>query len=342
MKKAEDRYNILIVEDNPGDYVLVEDFLEETNLVRKLHWAESFTHAKTQLSENEDGIDIILLDLSLPDKDGEELIREIQLYSKNIPIIILTGYPDADFAIKSLAWGVSDYLVKDVLNSTVLSKSILYNIERNKILVNLRKSEQRYSDLFHFSPLPMWVFDRETLKFLDVNDAAIEHYGYSYEEFLQMDITQIRPKEEKEMESLNKSLNIVKKPHHNLFHGEFCHIKKNGQKITVEIRSNGFNYKGRPAEIILVNDVTDRNRHIEAIEIQNEKLKDIAWTQSHVVRAPLARLMGLVKLLGEGRIEESNKENFYELIQNSAEELDEIIKGVVDQSQQIKINIDKK
>jgi PAS domain S-box-containing protein len=340
MKKADDRYNILIVEDNPGDYVLVEDFLEETNLVKKLHWVESFTQAKTQLSENEDGIDIILLDLSLPDKNGEELIRDIQLYSKNIPIIILTGYPDADFAIKSLAWGVSDYLVKDVLNSTVLSKSILYNIERNKILVNLRKSEQRYSDLFHFSPLPMWVFDRETLKFLDVNDAAVEHYGYSYFTFLNMDITQIRPKDE--ISSLNVELERGKSAFEKHTPKEFTHIKKNGQRIQVEILANNIKFKNRPAQLVLVNDVTERNKYIEAIEIQNEKLKDIAWTQSHVVRAPLARLMGLVKLLGEGRIEESNKENFYELIQNSAEELDEIIKGVVDQSQQIKINIEKK
>ncbi|WP_375579840.1 response regulator [Marivirga tractuosa] len=341
MQGTESRYNVLIVEDNLGDFVLFEDYLEETNLVQKLFRAEDFHSAKQILNENNREIDIIFLDLSLPDKKGESLIKEIQLFSQNQPIIILTGYSDADFAVKSLALGASDYLLKDVLNSTVLHKSIIYNIERNKILVNLRKSEQRYSDLFHFSPLPMWVFDRETLKFLDVNDAAIEHYGYSYEEFLQMDITQIRPKEEKEMESLNKSLNIVKKPHHNLFHGEFCHIKKNGQKITVEIRSNGFNYKGRPAEIILVNDVTDRNRHIEAIEIQNEKLKDIAWTQSHVVRAPLARLIGLVNLLGEGKIEEEKKQEFYKHIENSAMELDDIIKSVVEKSQQIEINKEK-
>lgn len=88
--------------------------------------------------------------------------------------------------------------------------------------------------------------------------------------------------------------------------------------------------------------MTERNKYIEAIEIQNNKLKDIAWTQSHVVRAPLARLMGLVKLLSDGRIEERKKNDFYELIQNSADELDEIIKGVVNKSQQFNINEDKK
>ncbi|HET8861076.1 response regulator [Marivirga sp.] len=334
MKGPDIRYNVLIIEDNPGDYVLIEDYLEETTIVKKLHWAENFNEAKKILTEN-NSIDIILLDLSLPDKDGEPLIKGIQLFSNNKPIIILTGYPDADFAIKSLALGASDYLLKDVLNSTVLHKSIIYNIERNKILVNLRRSEQRYSDLFHFSPLPMWVFDRETLNFLDVNDAAIAHYGYTYKEFLSMDITQIRAKAD--MPILVSALDKVKEAHENLYHGEITHIKKNGDYIRVEVRSNSFEYKGRPAEIILVNDVTERNQHIEAIEKQNDILKDIAWTQSHVVRAPLARLLGLVNLLSDGKIGESEKKDFYKYIQDSAEELDEIVKGVVSKSQQFDI-----
>jgi len=274
--------------------------------------------------------------LSLPDKEGEELIKDIQEISKKKPIIILTGYPDADFAIKSLTLGASDYLLKDVLNATVLQKSILYNIERNKIMVNLKDSEQRYSDLFHFSPLPMWVYDKETLQFLDVNDAAIEHYGYSYDEFLKMDITQIRPEED--MPALKNSMKKHRIPQKNTFHGEFTHRKKNGEKIRVEIRSNSFLFRGRTAQIILVNDVTERNRHIEAVEKQNEILKDIAWTQSHVVRAPLARLLGLVNAMNDDNVKESDKSIFYNHILKSAEELDDIIRSVVNKSQEVNIN----
>lgn len=340
MRGTEKRYNVLVVEDNPGDYVLIEDYLEEANLVLKLYRAESFRSAKETLSKYEQNIDIVLLDLSLPDKEGESLLTEIQLLSKNKPIVILTGYPDMDFAVKSLALGASDYLLKDVLNSTVLQKSIIYNIERNKILVNLRSSEQRYSDLFHFSPLPMWVFDRESLKFLDVNDAAIAHYGYTYKEFLSMDITQIRPQEE--MPILESALKLVKKKHETINHGEVTHLKKNGERVKVEVRSNGFEYKGKPAEIILINDVTERNQYVEAIEKQNKTLKEIAWTQSHVVRAPLARLLGLVNFLSDEEVPESKKKEFYQHIQRSAYELDEIIKSVVSKSQEIEINKDKK
>jgi len=336
MSKTQIRHNILVIEDNPGDFVLIEDFLQESTIIKNIKWAKDFKSATEVLKEQELQIDLIFLDLSLPDKEGEELINDIQVISKNIPIIILTGYQDADFAIKTLSLGASDYLLKDVLSATVLHKSILYNIERNKIMVNLKDSEQRYSDLFHLSPLPMWVFDKKTLKFLDVNDAAIEHYGYSYDEFLEMDISQIRP--ETELSKLDSALGLLRSPHPNIFHGEFSHFKKTGEAIKVEVRTNSFKYKGRTAEIALINDVTERNHHMEAIEKQNEILKDIAWTQSHVVRAPLARLLGLVNAMKDDKIKDSDKNIFYNHILKSAEELDEIVRYVVNKSQEVNIN----
>ena len=336
MSKTQSRYDILVVEDNPGDYVLVEDFLEETAIVKKLCWAEDFKSAVEILNEKGFQIDLIFLDLSLPDMAGEELIREIQKLTNNKPIIILTGYSDADFAVKSLSLGASDYLVKDVLNATILHKTIIYNIERNKILVNLKESEKRYSDLFHFSPLPLWVFDQDNLKFLDVNDASIFHYGYSYDEFLGMDITEVM--EEDSISDFKSALDALQDTHQNLFLGLQNHIKKDGEIIQVELRANSYLYNGRPAEIISIHDVTEKNRQIKAIEKQNEVLKDIAWTQSHVVRAPLARLMGLARALKDHELSDNDKEEFFNYLLNSADELDHIIKSVVDKSQAVNIN----
>ena len=61
---------------------------------------------------------------------------------------------------------------------------------------NLSETGQNYKDLFYMSPQPMWIFEAGTLKFLEVNDAAIKFYGYSREEFLKMDGAMILPKEE--------------------------------------------------------------------------------------------------------------------------------------------------
>ena len=81
-----------------------------------------FTLQKACYHKQKNNFDIIFLDLSLPDKNGLELVEEVENLANDKPIIILTGYQDANFAVKSLSLGASDYLVKDVLNPTVLSK----------------------------------------------------------------------------------------------------------------------------------------------------------------------------------------------------------------------------
>src|SRR5690606_8890710 len=74
-----------------------------------------------------------------------------------------------------------------------LYKSITYSIERKRIHTELNESQGKYRRLFQLSPLPMWVFNTDTLMFMDVNDAAVRHYGYTRAEFLTMMIQEIRP-----------------------------------------------------------------------------------------------------------------------------------------------------
>lgn len=339
MQKDAKIYHILVVEDNPGDYLLVEDYLDELLVTPTLIKAESFKEAHEILTDRQVAIDVILLDLSLPDRWGEALIRDVKAVSGNAPLIILTGYTDENFAIKSLSIGATDYLLKDELNATALYKSIVYSIERCKILGNLKDSEQRYADLFHFSPQPMWVYDVETLRFLDVNEAAILSYGYSYQEFLSMSIRDIRPKED--IPLLQQTLMRPSKQEEVFFRGEFRHLKKNGEIIYVDLRSSSIVYNSRAAKIILSNDVTANKIHLTAIEQQNEKLKEIAWLQSHVVRAPLARMMGLTHLLIDDELPEPEYREYLNEILNSAHELDTIIKDIVHKAQGINFNIDK-
>jgi len=336
MQKDKTKYKILIAEDNLGDFVLVEDYLEEMILAPEIKHTKTFHETKALLEKKACEIDVILLDLSLADKEGEHLIVETLKIAGKTPTIVLTGYPDVNFAIKSLALGVSDYLLKDNLNATTLYKSIIYNIERNKNLVSLKESEQRYSDLFHLSPQPMWVYDMETLKFLDVNKAAIKHYGYTLEEFMVMTIKDIRPVEE--MEKLEKALEESQGKESYFFRGVFKHVTKNKELIDVDIRSNIINYKGRNAEVVLINDITERIIRTNAIEQQNARLKEIAWLQSHVVRAPLSRMMGLIHaLVNDDVLSPNKKKQYLKYILQSAEELDEIVRDVVRKSQKNEI-----
>nr|WP_294792860.1 response regulator [uncultured Mucilaginibacter sp.] len=325
---------ILVIEDNPGDFALVEDFLNDQIKAATIKHAPNFKSAMAELTKPDADFDIVLLDITLPDNAGEPLIEAIVKACPNAPVIVLTGYADFAFSVRSLSLGVADYLLKDELTSLSLYKSIIYSSERRRQSDELAASQLKYSELFQLSPLPMWVFEVATLRFLDVNDAAVEHYGYSREEFLAMTILDIRPVTE-----IHAIDDIINKPHNvNRFikQGIFLHQKKNGDLIQVEIQSNTVDYKGKAAKIILANDITERLNYISEIETQNKTLKEISWMQSHVIRAPLTRIMGLVALIQD--LKEKMVDfpvamaQMFEYLMISAQELDEVIKDITDKT----------
>ncbi|HSI78369.1 MAG TPA: response regulator [Lunatimonas sp.] len=332
MRKDKELYNILVIEDNLGDYILVRDFLEEMILTPNIIQAGDFKGALSKLKDDSQRFNAVFLDLSLPDKSGEDLIKSIILLANESPVIVLTGYTDASFAIKSLALGASDYLLKDELTSITLYKSLTYNIERNKNLLKLKESELRYSDLFQLSPQPMWVYDIETHYCLDVNKAAISNYGYSHTEFLSMTVWDIRQKDSVDLDQTVQDSTNLETP---FFQGLFKHRKKSGEIIDVDIRSNTIFFNGRKATVILANDVTEKLRHTRIIEDQNKRLKEIAWTQSHIVRAPLSRMLGLIDLIKNNIIPSEEFDEFLGHLENSALEIDVIIRKIVRKTEEL-------
>ena len=117
----------------------------------------------------------------------------------------------------------------------------------------------------------MWVYDVETLEFLAVNDAAIEHYGYSLDEFLEMTIADIRPAED--VPELMRNISNVGKGLDNA--GIWRHRKKDGSFIDVEITSHEILFSGRRSEVVLANDVTIRNRVDAALREAERKFRNI-------------------------------------------------------------------
>lgn len=317
-------YNILVIEDNMGDFILINDYLFEMIREPQITHCQTFKQAQSVLQKSEEKFDMILLDLYLPDKNGQSLIDAVLQISQDAPVIILSGNSDLSFSIKSISSGVDDYLIKDDLRPTTLYKSIVYCIERRKKRQELLESEQRYNELFDFSPQPMWVFDLETLDFMDVNLAAIKHYGYKRSEFLSMKISDIRPVEE--IPALLEDVKETRVVNPYFAIGVYKHLKKNGEIILVEIRANPIMYKGRKARVVLANDITEKVKYIESIELQNKNLSEIAWIQSHLVRAPLARIMGIIQMFEHNtKMSEPEKQMFFEHIITSAHELDELI-----------------
>ena len=119
----------------------------------------------------------------------------------------------------------------------------------------LAKSEKDYKTLFNNAPLPKLIFDLNSLKFLNANDAALKHYGYSIGEFLQMTVMDIRPP--KDIERAAKAIKQFKKQKE-VFTLVSPHTKKNGEEFIADIIASHITYKGKPSVLMTINDVTKR------------------------------------------------------------------------------------
>lgn len=336
MLKNKKTFTVLVIEDNEGDFALIEDYLTEKIAEPIILRAQNYREGRQLLQGQTLSLEVVLLDLSLPDKSGEELLVEMSTLCGDVPLIVLTGYSDTGFSVKSLSMGASDYLIKDELSPSSLYKSILYSIERKRNSRELKDSEKRYSDLFHLSPQPMWVYDLESMGFLNVNAAAVLNYGYTIEEFLSMSLMDLIPPEYREavMKTARASLQLK-----GLYrHGIFAHRKKNGEIIQVDVLSNVIDFRGKKARVVLASDVTERLNYINAIELQNKKLREIAWTQSHLIRAPLTRMMGVIALIRNYGHRDINREELLDSLMSSAQELDQLIREISRKTEHIELN----
>ncbi|MFN2453212.1 MAG: PAS domain S-box protein [Pyrinomonadaceae bacterium] len=167
--------------------------------------------------------------------------------------------------------------------STFTSNGKLYIVTAQKDITErkqaeeiLRNSEEQHRLLFESNPQPAYVYDIETFEFLAVNEAAVRHYGYSREEFL----TVVTMKDIRPVEDIPFFLERVSKisPHRNIILAPSRHQKKDGTVINVEITSQVLEFDGRSAEIVLVNDVTERKRAETERQVSAEIIQSVVTT----------------------------------------------------------------
>ena len=174
----------------------------------------------------------------------------------------------------------------------------------------LMASEERYRSLFNTLPLPMWVVDRESLRFLAVNEAAVERYGYAREELLSMTALDIRRPEDHEQ--LRRQLQLDRQ---HMLRGKLArHITRSGEELEVEVSADDFNYAGRKARLVVVNDVTERRRTEHALQASQEQLRQsqkmeavgsLAGGIAHDFNNLLTAILGYCDLALEGLPAES-------------------------------------
>ena len=147
------------------------------------------------------------------------------------------------------------YDIRDLEFLGSVGGHIALAIERRRSEDALRKNEEMFRLLFSYNPLPTWVIDNETRRFLEVNDAAIRQYGYSLNEFKCMTAFDLRPEEERA-----RYLDLMKQmPNDGLYQGNWKHRKKDGKIIQVEIISHELEYAGRRVRLVVAQDLSERH-----------------------------------------------------------------------------------
>lgn len=138
--------------------------------------------------------------------------------------------------------------------------------------------------IFDFCPHPMWIYDLETLRFLKVNNAALQQYGFTKGRFLRMTLKAIRPK--KDIAKLELAIENTKKRKDTYKEGFFRHKKKDGTVFPVFLKSNLIQYKGRPAELVIAMDISDTVEYEKKLLSQNRLFQAISDMNNNLIRNP--------------------------------------------------------
>jgi PAS domain S-box-containing protein len=279
MHKINNSLSILTVEDNPSDLFLVERMLRSSLLdVGKLFSTDRVGRACDILQSEE--INLVLLDLTLPDSFGINSYLHLKSAVQKIPVIILTGLSDTSLAVEAIKEGAQDYLVKGEFNEKLLTKSIQYSLERKRTLENLRESNERFNTVVKATNDAIWDWDLSSNEVFLVGDAYKQLFGYDI-------VNAISPQDfwesilhpDDRSRVMDKLKGIIREARVTKWEDEYRLKKSNGEYAYVHDRGYIiYSPDHRPQRVIgAIQDITARKRSEEIIRTSEEKYKKIFY-----------------------------------------------------------------
>jgi two-component system cell cycle sensor histidine kinase/response regulator CckA len=302
---------VLIVEDEEDAGALVRAMLGLTG-----PWHVRSTNRLDAALDllQDDAFDVVVLDLNLPDSSGLATVSRLAAQAPELAIVVSSGLPEKENAVEAVRRGAQDFLCKGSFDAQMLRRTLLLAIERTRgavavraraetggpdpMLARVAEAEARYRMLFDSNPQPLWVFDIETLRFLAVNEAACQQYGYTREEFLALTIADIRPPED-----TGALLAQISGPTTGLRSaGTWRHRRKDGSLLDVEVHSHRLTFGAHAARLVLVQDITERRKFEERARQQQkmEAIGRLAGGVAHDFNNVLGVITGYAEVIRRG------------------------------------------
>jgi two-component system cell cycle sensor histidine kinase/response regulator CckA len=260
----------LLLEDTPADAELSLRQLKRDGFEVEADIAHTPDEFKAKIRSK--SYDIVLADYRLSGWTGMEALHWLRAEGYALPFILVSGTLADDLAVECVELGVTDYVSKDSLErlSLVVRRALQEDELRrqhNRTKQQLKESEKQYRLLLDINPHPMWVFDAQSFEFIEVNAAAVVHYGYSRSEFLSMTILDIRSAQD--IPAVRQPVRI--RPRGRLEAERWKHRRKDGTFIDVEISTHELRFYGRQAILAQARDITELLQNEERLRQSEER-----------------------------------------------------------------------
>ena len=271
--------SILTVEDNSRDLFLLEHMLRISRLeIDRLFSTDTVKEASQMLSAEQ--IDLVLLDLSLPDSFGIHSFFHLRPLVQKIPVIILTGTNDTGMGLEAIKEGAQDYLVKGEFDEELLARSIQYSLERKRNIESLRVSNERFNTVVRATNDAIWDWDLLTNEVFLVGDTYKQLFGYDI-------VNAITPEDlwesclhpDDKWRVIDKLQAVIREASKTTWEDEYRLRRSNGEYAHVHDRGSIlYSFDRKPIRVIgAIQDITERKRSEETIRASEEKYRQIFY-----------------------------------------------------------------
>ena len=334
----------LLIEDNPGDVRLILEMLAESSETHfDLEFADRLASGLRRLATER--VDVILLDLGLPDGQGLETFIKAQAQAHDVPILVLTNLDDQNLALKAVQLGAQDYLVKGQIDGQVLLRAIRYAVERKRVEEELRESEERFRLLIEsVKDYAIILLDPDG-RIASWNAGAERITGYRLEEIAAQPFSYFYPRADGRHEKSERLVETAA-AEGRIEDEDWC-VRKDGTLFWASVLLTALrdedNYL-RGFSLVL-RDITERKHAEEEIrrlneeleqrvvertaqlEAANKELESFSYSVSHDLRAPLRAISGFANALIEDYLEQLDAEgqHYLNIISESAVQMGRLI-----------------